>query len=87
MQTLVAVTVLAVLVTYAVEHFGFAIAHSMALLCITVLIAPGTLLVFFNWDEFGEWVPMLLAIVTSGVYYYLLIWVMRKLVAKEKSEL
>ena len=79
MRTLFVVAVLAVLATYAVEHFGFAIAHSMAFLCLAVLIAPGTLLAFINWGEFSEWVPMMLATVVNGAYYYLLAWVIRKL--------
>lgn len=85
MRTLVAVIVLAVLATYAVEHFGFAIAHSMAFLCLAVLIAPGTLLAFFNWGESSEWVPMILATVMNGAYYYLLAWLIRKLAATRKG--
>lgn len=84
MRTLVVVVALAVLATYAVEHFGFAIAHSMAFLCLAVLIAPGTLLAFFNWGESSEWVPMILATVLNGDYYYLLARVIRKLEATGK---
>lgn len=84
-RTLIAVAILAVLATYTVEHFGFSIAHSMTFLFLAVLIAPGVLLVFFNWSESSEWVPMILATVMNGAYYYLLAWLMRKLAATKKD--
>lgn len=85
MRTSLVVIVLAVLATYAVEHFGFVIAHSMAFLCFAVLLAPGTLLAFFNWDQSSEWAPMFLATVTNGIYYYLLICLLRKLYATKEG--
>lgn len=85
MRTLIIVFVFAVLATFAVEHFGFAIAHSTAALFLAVLMAPGLLLAFFNWGDSSESMLMILATFINGVYYYFLAWLIRYLVARTKD--
>jgi hypothetical protein len=74
----------AMLENFAVKHFGFGIARSMALLCIAILIVPGTLLLFFYWNDFNKWLPMLLATIVNGAYCRRLIWLLQKLVLSRK---
>ena len=57
----------------------------ITVIVLAVLIAPGTLLVFFNWGDSSEWVPIVLAIIVSGAYYYFLVRFIRKPAATGKD--
>jgi hypothetical protein len=70
--------VLAVLVTLLVESLGFAIAHSMGLMVITLLIAPGTALAFASIDASENTLVAIAATITA-LYYILILLGIRRL--------
>lgn len=80
LRTLVVLIVLAGLAAYGVEAYGFAIAHSVSLLVLAVLVAPGTLLAFFDWETSNYWLPVSLSFILNTAYYFVLLLVYRRLV-------
>lgn len=67
---------LAVVATYTVEYFGFAIAHSVALLGLAVLISPGLLIAFLDWEP-ADRIPLVLCVVTNTAYYFIIALLVR----------
>lgn len=77
---------LAIVSTLWVEHYGFAIAHSVGLLVLAIIMAPGTLLVFFSLGA-SENVIMALAFLITLGYYLALFALLRKIKSKGKDNL